>query len=859
MSHQHQAKNEYTPGYGDLTELNSCRLILDTVRETTLKEIAKNYLDLLESSGAIYEANGDYALGIFSSGWCQFLDSASRKLCNTEDNVEALNSGRWICHECCWKEASLESIKTKKPIDIECKGGIRLFAVPIIADGKAVGSMNIGYGDPPTDPEKLQEIAERYQVDPDKLTQLAQEYRPRLTQIIEAAKSQLTISAKLIGQIIESKQVRKSLQFERDRFEKFINVAGHIFVAINADEEVVLINKRGSNVFGYSREEISGKNWFDNFIPERLREDVKEVFSKWVTGEVEAVEYFENPVLTKSGEERLIAWHNTVLYDEVGRFLFSVSSGEDITERKQAEDALQKAHYELEKRVEERTHELEVSLRNESMLADLIRNASLAIGIGYPDGRIGIVNQAFEKLTGYTEDELKEIKWNEVLTPPEWTKHEAAQLEELQRTKQPIKYEKEYLRKDGSRIPVELSVHPRFDEDENLEFYFGFITDLTERKKAEKELVKVQKLESTGILAGGIAHDFNNLLMGILGNISLAKMYIKTDYQALEKLNDAEKATIRAQDLTKQLLTFSKGGEPIRKPAVITPILKDSTFFALTGSNVKCDFMIADNLLPVMIDEGQISQVIQNIVKNADQAMPDGGTITIKAENKIIRKKDALSLNEGRYIQITFEDKGIGIPEKDISKIFDPYFSTKKIGSGLGLAVTYSIIKNHGGIITVESIREKGTVFYIYLPVTEEAPSMPNELEERSLGSGGKILIMDDDKMVIQVASEMLGHIGYESATAGDGAEAIALYQKAQSENSLFDAVILDLTIPGGMGGKETIKKLLEIDPNVKAIVSSGYANDPIMADYANFGFSGVVAKPYTTQELKNVLHSLLD
>ena len=859
MSNQHQLKKEYTPGYGDLTELNTCRLILDTVGEATLKEIANYYLDLLESSGAIYEANGDYALGIFSSGWCQYLDSASRKLCNTEDNIEAMNNGKWICHECCWKEASLESIKTKKPIDIECKGGIHLYAVPILADGKALGSMNIGYGDPPTDPEKLQEIVVRYQVDLDKLTQLGQEYRPRPPQIIDAAKSQLTISAKLIGEIIESKQVRESLQFERDRFEKFINVAGNIFVAINADGKVILINKRGSDVLGYCQEEITGKNWFENFIPQRLHNDVKELFKKLVIGEVEPDEYFENPVLTKSGEERLITWHNTVLFDDAGRFLFSVSSGEDITERKQIEAALQKAHDELEKRVKERTHELEVSLRNESMLADLIREASLAIVIEYPDGRIGIVNQAFEKLTGYTEDELKKIKWNEVLTPPEWTKHEAAKLEELRRTKQPVRYEKEYLRKDGSRVPVELSVHPRFDEDENLEFYFGFITDLTERKKAEKELIKVQKLESTGILAGGIAHDFNNMLTGILGNISLAKMYIKTDYQALDKLNDAEKASIRAQDLTKQLLTFSKGGEPVRKPTIITQLLKDSTSFALTGSNVKCDFFIVDDLWPVMIDEGQINQVLQNVVKNADQAMPHGGKITMQAENKIISKKDVVSLNEGRYVKITIKDKGIGIPEKDISKIFDPYFSTKKGGSGLGLAVAYSIIKNHGGLITVESKQGGETVFNIYLPVSEEVPFMHMESEERSIGSGGKILIMDDDQMVIQVASEMLRLMGYESAPAGDGAEAIALYQKAQSENSFFDAVILDLTIPGGMGGKETIKKLLEIDPNVKAIVSSGYANDPIMADYANFGFRSVVAKPYTMQKFKEVLLSVLD
>ncbi len=219
MSDQIQLTKEYSPGYGHLTSINNCRLILNTVGDATLKEIANNYLGLLESSGAIYEANGDYALGIFSSGWCQFLDSASRKLCNTDDNVSALNSGKWICHECCWNEASLESIKTKKPVDIECKGGIRLYAVPILSKGEAVGSMNFGYGDPPTDPEKLQEISKFYQVDFDELTRLSNEYIPRLPQIIIAAKSQLVTSAKLIGQIIERKHTEAALQKAHDELE----------------------------------------------------------------------------------------------------------------------------------------------------------------------------------------------------------------------------------------------------------------------------------------------------------------------------------------------------------------------------------------------------------------------------------------------------------------------------------------------------------------------------------------------------------------------------------------------------------------------------------------------------------------
>ena len=470
------------------------------------------------------------------------------------------------------------------------------------------------------------------------------------------------------------------------------------------------------------------------------------------------------------------------------------------------------------------------------------------------EGRIIEVNQKALGQSGMTSEEIGSAMITELLAPeaPETT---GQLFREISRQGF-LNYEMIGRRKNGETFPAEVS--SSLLELGGEQVVQSVVRDISERKKLEEELLKVQKLESTGILAGGIAHDFNNLLMAIMGNISMAKLYVETDGQAIDKLNDAEKACVRAQDLTKQLLTFSKGGEPLIKPEVIPDLLRDSIFFTLSGSKVRSTLQIADDLWPVMIDAGQISHVIQNVVKNADQAMPEGGTVTIRAENKIITTDEVVPLAAGNYVKITIADTGVGIPANHITKVFDPYFSTKKEGSGLGLAGAYSILKNHGGFITLDSELGKGTTFHIYLPAAEITPSAPEDSQKLPLAGVGKILLMDDEEAVAKVATSMLTFMGYSVVTARDGAEALELYRKAKNGDNPFDAVILDLTIPGGMGGKETIQKLLEIDPEVKAIVSSGYANYPIMAAYEDFGFRDVVAKPYSIQELSKVLRNLL-
>jgi CheY-like chemotaxis protein/anti-sigma regulatory factor (Ser/Thr protein kinase) len=333
-------------------------------------------------------------------------------------------------------------------------------------------------------------------------------------------------------------------------------------------------------------------------------------------------------------------------------------------------------------------------------------------------------------------------------------------------------------------------------------------------------------------------------------------MYVGKESRAYRRLEEAERATMRAADLTQQLLTFSKGGAPIKRSASIVEIIEESARFALSGSNVKCVCQFPDNLWSVEVDEGQMHQVFHNLVINADQAMPEGGIITVHADNAILGAGGPVQA--GKYVKIVFEDQGTGISEEHIQKIFAPYFTTKEKGRGLGLAVVYSIIKNHGGHITVESRLGAGTTFTLYLPASDKPIAEEKGHEEEPIVGKGRILLMDDEDVVRDIAGEILKEIGYEVEIAKDGREALELYRTAEESARPFDVVIMDLTIPGGMGGKEAIKKLHEINPRVKAIVSSGYANDPVMANFRDYGFDAVIPKPYSGKDLSRIVHKIL-
>jgi signal transduction histidine kinase/ActR/RegA family two-component response regulator len=381
--------------------------------------------------------------------------------------------------------------------------------------------------------------------------------------------------------------------------------------------------------------------------------------------------------------------------------------------------------------------------------------------------------------------------------------------------------------------------------------------EIGERERIESQLTRVQKLESLGLLAGGIAHDFGNLLGSVMGNISLAILDVDPASPARQQLIKAEAASLRAQELIRQLLTFSRGGMPVKKLLSLPGLITEAAGLSLRGSRVLHELTIPGDLWSVEADDGQVMQVLSNVLINADQSMPDGGIIRITAQNVTLDAGDIPPLGAGRYVKVSIRDEGTGIPEENLFRIFDPFFTTKKKGSGLGLATSYSIIRKHEGIMTVESEPGKGTTFHLYLPASQGDASFSSRDDTYIKGSG-HILIMDDEEDMRNTTGDMLMRLGYSVDFAGDGGEAIAKYRGAREGGRPFDAVIMDLTVPGGMGGREAIRQLLAIDPDARAIVSSGYSDDTVLADHRSFGFRGVVRKPYRLRDLSEVVAAVL-
>ncbi len=491
---------------------------------------------------------------------------------------------------------------------------------------------------------------------------------------------------------------------------------------------------------------------------------------------------------------------------------------------------------------------------SEQKYRTMIENVNEAIYIHDFKGNIIDVNENACKMVGYGREELIGSNLS-IIDSPENAEFLPERMEVLL-SRDSLIFEGEHIGKDGTAVPVEVSARVVHRQGEGQ--IQGFVRDVTERKRAEAEMQKSERLESIGVLAGGIAHDFNNILSGVLGNISLAKLEDERGEDVIYLLEEAEQAALRARDLTNQLLTFSKGGEPIRKTASFSGLVRESAGFVLRGSNVKCVASFPEDLWMVDIDESQIGQVLNNLLINADHAMPYGGVVSVKAENVRVGREESASLRPGDYIKVMVSDSGQGIPEEYLPRIFDPYFTTKAKGSGLGLATSYSIVKQHDGDVSVESELGKGTTFTFYLPAVPGKKIPPPEAPTPKAGRGkGRVLVIDDEEILLAIISRMLESLGYGSRTAQDGARGVALYRKAMEKGEPFNAVITDLTIPGGMGGLEVAKNLREIDPSAKIIIASGYSNDPVMAQFKEHGFKGFVKKPFRIDELAKALDDL--
>ncbi len=630
--------------------------------------------------------------------------------------------------------------------------------------------------------------------------------------------------------ITERKQAEEAIRSSEEKFRSLVhNVKLGIYRSTpGAAGKFLEVNPAMEEITGYSREELLRVNVCDLYLHPEERATVSEEIS----GTAGAV-IRELDLRKKDGMQIVVLMTVSAVRDITGQVLSFDGILEDITERKQAEEALQHS---------------------------MIRYRELAESIGDVffafDRHLRYIywNRASEELTGISAQDALGKHLYDIFPKDEQTKKaEEAYLKAL-KGKQPQHFVNEYQLGD-KHLFFEISAYPTKDGLSVL------VKDITEHKRLEEELQRVEKLESIGTLAGGIAHDFNNILTAILGNITLAERDIEPKGEAAKRLLEAKKASLRAKDLTQQLLTFARGGAPIKEVVSIAELLEESALFTLRGSNVKCEFSLPDDLWSIEVDRGQMSQVITNLVINADEAMPEGGLLDIGAKNTVIKRKRALPLPKGDFVEITVEDHGVGIPKEHLGRIFEPYFTTKQKGTGLGLATVYSIIRNHDGYITVESEPGVGTTFHIYLPASKKPVTKKEEVEEAvqaAFRGRKRILVMDDEGAIRDVLSNMLSTAGFEVELASDGKEAIKRYEKAMELGQPFDAVILDLTVPGGMGGKEAIKKLIEIDPDVKAIVSSGYSIDPIMADFRKYGFSAVMAKPYSIREMERTLRRIL-
>lgn len=608
-------------------------------------------------------------------------------------------------------------------------------------------------------------------------------------------------------------------------YQAIVENQNELVVTISPDYKIRFVNNAMCNYFGTTREDILGRELLYSVV----KEDVKTVISAIKN----SLESDQNEVIVRvinaQGQVCWTEWNCKAILDGQRVLEYHVV-GRDITKRKKLEDAL---------------------IKSEANFRKLAEASPVAIFI-YQNGVICYANSALLRMTGYSYNEIAVSDPFELLIHPDFTEIMRWNCNARFQGEKIPSYKVRLIGKGGQDIWGYLTAD--IVDYEGQVAVAGVIMDVTASLKLEEEILKASKLESLGVLAGGIAHDFNNILTVIAGNASIVKGICNNYEDALDLLVEIEMATCQARALTQQLLTFSKGGAPVKETASIAEIIRESAMFVLRGSNVKCEFNIPEELWAVDADIGQVNQVISNLVINANQAMPDGGVLIISAWN-IEKQPGDLSR---RQVCISIDDQGVGIAEENLTKVFEPYFTTKPMGHGLGLATSYSVVKKHGGDIQVESHVGIGTRFTIYLPAASPAQMTGSKLDNIPVSGQGRILIMDDDDSVRLTLGRMLEHLGYTVDYAVGGIDALENYVRALVSKKPFDAVIMDLTIPGQMGGKEAVKRLLAIDPDARVIVSSGYSNDPVIEDYTSRGFCGVLIKPCSLVILSKVVAEAL-
>lgn len=708
-----------------------------------------------------------------------------------------------------------------------CENGLVAAAEAILIRGVHVANLYAGqvlFESP--DIERFKKQAQAYSYD-------TNAYLESLSKVPVVPETSFRESLKFLGHMVVllAEQGYAELQ-ARENAEKFRSVAenavDYIFIK-DRNRRYTFVNKAFQQLLGLKESEILGKTPIEIYGPEQAR-IVEEVDDRTFAGET----VNETRSLLLGGREYYLQTAQSPLTSENGEITSIMGIVRNVTGLHQAEESLR-----------------ESNKRNVAMLAAMPE----MVFVLTEDGTYVDFKADREDELAIPPNEIIGKNLRDAMFEDEQVCFILDQIRETLQTGRVHSFEyKLTTRSSAGYFDARLAP---FGPHKVL----ATVRNITEKKKAEEELQTIQRLKSVGVLAGGIAHDFNNILMGLYGNLSLAREMLPPDNPAHIPLEEAEKSMGRATSLTQQLLTFAKGGAPVREHVRLDELVKGIALFDLAGSAVRPVFGEVQNLWSAEVDRGQIQQVFSNLIINAVQAMPDGGNLFINLQNTEVGENEIPGLASGKYVEITLRDEGVGIEKKYLDRIFDPYFSTKQTGSGLGLATTYSIVSRHGGHIRVESEPGNGAVFFIHLPAsssTASAEIMQPPEQKFETKPASRILVIDDDPAICKIVLRMLRAPGREVEYAADGRKAIELCRKAAAAGKTYDVVIMDLTIPGGMGGVDAIGPVREIIPGIKAIVSSGYADDAVMSNFKESGFDGVIAKPYTKTRLLQVLDQIM-